>query len=70
MNIDWQRVALNISREMPLVQASSKLGRHKMFLGSLARGQVKEPKFGDGVRLLDLHLDLCGPERHRKLLGD
>lgn len=67
--IDWQRVALNIQRHMPLQRASRKLGRNHSYLSQIARNEITtEPKFTDGLRILDMHLDLCGIEEHRKVL--
>ena len=69
MKIDWQRIALNIRKSgMPLTHASIKLGRNKGWLGQIARGEIREPFFGDALRLLDVHLDLVGVERHRKVV--
>jgi hypothetical protein len=33
----------------------------------LARGEIQEPKFTQGVALLNLHADKCGPDRTEKL---
>ncbi len=69
MKIDWQQLANNIRWHMPLVEASEKLGRHRDWLAHVARGEIAEPKFGDGLALLNLHLDLCGKEKHRTIAG-
>lgn len=67
--IDWQRVALNIQQKMPLQQASQKLGRDKSWLSHMARGELTtEPKFSDGLKLLNFHLDLVGLDKHRNIL--
>ena len=67
--IDWQRVALNIQRHMPLQKASKKLGRHVGFLSQIARGEITtEPGFTDALRLLDMHVDLCGKEATQKVI--
>jgi hypothetical protein len=36
-------------------------------IGFLSRGEVKEPRFGLGVALLELHLTMC-PERHATVI--
>jgi hypothetical protein len=36
-------------------------------IGLLGRGEVKEPRFGLGVKLLELHLAMC-PERHATVI--
>lgn len=37
-------------------------------LNRLARGDVHEPRFNTGLKLLDLHLDKCGIDKHRGLV--
>jgi hypothetical protein len=69
MNIDWQMLALNIRRHKPLKLVSETLGKDKDYLGRLSRRAVEEPKFSDGLALLDMHLDMCGLEQHKKLIG-
>ena len=70
IKIDWQRLALNIRSHIPLVTASRKIGRHQDWLNQVARGEITEPKFMDGLNLLNLHLDLCGAEKHSGILID
>lgn len=56
--IDWVRVTLNLRRHYgPLAKVGREVGSTEKFLNRLARGEVSEPRFGLGVRLLDLHLD-------------
>ena len=67
--IDWQRVALNIQRHTSLQAASRKIGRHNGFLSQIARGEMTtEPGFTDALRLLDMHLDLCGKEETKNII--
>lgn len=65
--IDWQRAAWNIRKHLPLEQAAKRLGRGRTWLNNISRGVTLEVTFSDGVRLLDLHTDLCGPEATQKL---
>lgn len=67
MKINWQRIALELRKHMPLEQASRKLGRHKDWLNQIARGEIKEPAFSDGLKLLDLAYDRIGADRLREL---
>lgn len=67
MNIDWQMLALNIQQNVPLAQASKKARLNKGYLSQIARGELLEPRFSIGVKLLDYHLDVCGVEKHKKL---
>jgi hypothetical protein len=60
--------ALNIQRHIPLTIASKKLGKSHDYMSQYARTKCKEPHFSDGLKWLDLHLDLCGIEKHKKLL--
>lgn len=56
--INWQRVTINLRRHYkPLAQIGREVGSTEKFLNRLARGEVSEPRFGLGVRLLDLHFD-------------
>lgn len=68
MDIDWQKVCLNLRRSYrPLSRVAKEVGSDWRHLNRLARGEVMQPKFNVGVRLLDLHLDHC-PDRHRAVL--
>lgn len=67
--IDWQRVVLNIQRHKALQNASIEIGRNHSYLSHIARGEItQEPKFTDALRLLDMHLDLCGADEHRRIV--
>lgn len=68
MNINWQRLALNLRRHTSLQAASKKLGRNKGWLGQISRGEINEPWFSDGIRLLDLYHDLAGKDKMKELL--
>ena len=65
--IDWQRVALNLRRYKPLSQVAVEVGSNERHLNRIARGEVSEPRFNTGVRLLDLHYEIA-PERHHEVL--
>lgn len=67
MKINWQRIALELRKHVSLVQASKRLGKHKLWLNQIARGEVQEPKFSDGLRLLDFACDRIGADRLREL---
>lgn len=69
LKVDWSMLVLNLRRHKPLSVLSLELGKDKDYCGRLARGAVDEPKFLDGLKLLDLHLDLCGLDRHTRLVG-
>jgi hypothetical protein len=64
MNINWQTVTLNLRRHYkPLSQVAKEIGSDWKHLNRLARGEVMQPRFNTGVKLLDLHSDVC-PDRH------
>lgn len=68
VKVDWQRLALDLrGAGLPLVLAAKAIGAHPGFVAQLARGEVAEPKFSDGLALLNLHVDRCGPERTEAL---
>jgi hypothetical protein len=67
-SIDWQQLALNLRGHRPLVQISVELGMSPGYMGQVSRGEVKEPGYALGVMLLDMHYDLCGATKHRRLL--
>ena len=68
IDIDWQSVCANLRRNYkPLSQVAKEVGSDWRHLNRLARGEVKQPKFSVGVRLLDLHLDHCA-NRHAAII--
>ena len=46
--INWQQLALNLRRHIPLSVASKKLGYDKDYLNRFARAEVVEPRFSKG----------------------
>lgn len=67
--VDWHRLALNLRQAgKPLTQASRDAGLHTGYVAQLARGELVEPKFSDGLALLNLHADVCGREKTAELL--
>lgn len=71
IRIDWQRVALNLrSHGIRLETASMRLGKHRGWLGQLARAENGQSvEFHAGLRLLDYHLQVCGEAAHEALLS-
>lgn len=62
--IDWQQVALNLRAHYgPLTKVAKVVGSDAKHLQNMARGEVEQPRFNTGVKLLDLHLDAC-PDKH------
>jgi hypothetical protein len=62
--IDWQKVTLNLRTHFgPLTKVAKVVGSDERHLNRLARGDVEQPRFNTGCKLLDLHLDAC-PDKH------
>lgn len=58
---NWSIICLQLRRDYKNLCAIGKeVGSDWQHLNRLARGDVKEPKFMVGIRLLDLHYDHCG----------
>jgi len=66
--IDWQQLATNIQNSGYALSRAAKLVHcDPQHIRRLARGEVIEPRWSTGLRLLDLHFDLC-PERHAEVM--
>ena len=63
--INWQQVILNMRRHRPVSAIARQCGSNETHLNRIARGEVNEPRFNTGLKLLDVHLDLC-PEKHNE----
>lgn len=66
--IDWQLVA-NLLRThyKPLTVVSAELGISWQHLNRLARGEVDQPRFNTGVKLLDLAYDVLPPDQFARI---
>lgn len=68
IRVDWQRAAMNIRGHVSLAKASKMIGEHPGFLAWIARGEATtEPKFSVGLKVLDLHTELCGEQATAEL---
>lgn len=68
VDIDWQALVQAIRAEgLSIKGIARRTGVSDYKIGFLSRGEVKEPRFGLGVALLELHLALC-PERHASVI--
>jgi len=65
--INWQQLTLNLRRHKPLSKIAIQADIDAGTLRRIARGDTPEPKFSQGIRLLDLHYDLF-PDRHKEVL--
>lgn len=57
--IDWQKVVLDIRRHHSCRTIDKLIGVHLDYTAKLARAEISEPRYSDGVKLLDLHRKLC-----------
>lgn len=67
--IDWQRVCLNLRRYKSLATVAREIGVDSRHLQRIARGEVKEPRFNTGVKLLDLHYEKCADRHNLQTIG-
>lgn len=66
MNIDLQRVLLNLRRaRVPVSKVARTIGMDDQTLRNVARGEVASMRWHQVVLLLDLHYDTC-PEQHSR----
>ena len=64
-SVDWRRVMLNIRRHVPLAQLKRVVKMDDRTIQRIARGEVKEPRFSQGVAILHIHKKLCPMEHER-----
>ncbi len=65
--IDWQKLILNLrSAGLSTLMVSKRANMDAQTVTRFARGELKEPRFSQGLALLDLHLIAC-PEKHQEI---
>lgn len=69
MRIDWQRLAIMLRRHYKAGwQIDAELGLYRGYVNKLACGELRgDPKFIDGLRLLDLAHDHLPAEEFLKV---
>lgn len=65
--IDWQQLVLNLRKYHSLRKLGEMLEIDYQNLSRISRGETREPKFSDGLLLLDIHSDLCGCDATKRL---
>jgi hypothetical protein len=60
--VDWTTLLPMLQRRVPLMRIGDTVGMDEKTINRLARGEIKEPRFGQGLRLLDLAVDYLTPE--------
>lgn len=67
--IDWMQLINNLRHDYKSIATIAReLNLCAVHLTRIARGDVDEPRFNTGLKLLDFHLAKCGIEKHRKLM--
>ncbi len=64
--INWQLIVLKLRYHKPLWTISRELGRSHGWLSQIARGEITEPKFSDGLAILDYAHDVLGADGLRE----
>ena len=65
--IDWSMIVLRIQNKGICAERLAKMiNGCPVHLRRLARCEVNQPKFNIGIKLLDLHSDIC-PDDHKDL---
>ena len=68
MNPDWSLVCTLLRRHYaPLARVAKEAGSSWQHLCRLERGEVMQPRFATGVRLLDLAYDQLPPEAWQRI---
>jgi hypothetical protein len=67
--IDWTTLAQNLrAAGLPPAQVDTRIGAWRGFTAKIAAGASHEPKFSQAMKLLDLHVALCGEEKTGELM--
>ncbi len=69
-DIDWQTVTLNLrAAGCPLAKIKSGARMDDRTIHRLQRGEIAEPRFSQGLALLDLHVKWCAEKHDFKKIG-
>jgi len=69
--IDWQTVTIALrTHYKPLSAVAVEVGSDWQHLNRLARGEVMQPRFDTGVKLLDLAYDVLPEPEFNRLKSD
>lgn len=67
--INWMDLINNLRHDYKsLATIAREINSDTQHLQRMATGIIAEPRFNTGIKLLNLHLDKCGIEKHRKLV--
>jgi hypothetical protein len=65
--INWQQVLLNLRGYKHIAKIAREVGSDERHLNRIARGEVMQPRFDVGMRLLDLHFDKCRSKHNEQI---
>jgi len=66
--IDWSPIVLRLkNRGVSHTRLATLTGGCQQTIARLARGDVAQPKFDIGVKILDVHFDYC-PDEHSRIV--
>lgn len=65
--VDWTTLLPLLRRHVPLTRIGDTVGMDEATINRLARGEIQEPRFGAGLRLLDLAADYLPPDEWNRV---
>lgn len=65
--IDWQMCVVKLRKHMTYCSIASKVSACHKHIERIARGDINEPRFNTGVRLLDLAHDVLSEDDFRSI---
>lgn len=65
--VDWTMLLPLLRRHMPLARIGAATGLCEETINRLARGDILEPKFSAGLRLLDIAADLISADEWQRV---
>lgn len=72
MRIDWHRIVDNIQASQPergaMARVSRQCGMSASWVRNFKNNNHNTPNFDAGLKLLRLHLELCGRDKHREVI--
>lgn len=65
--VDWTLLLPLLRRRASLSRIGDTVGIDEATINRLARGEIKDPRFSQGLRLLDLAADVLTPEEWERV---
>lgn len=68
--IDFQQIIINLKAAgLSYKRISELCNIDAQHIGHIARYEVQEPKFSVGIKLLNLHYDVCKDRHNKSIIG-